>query len=114
MRSPVEKIVDMLYAENVMITEEPPVVNLRGTKQAIEGVQGFLDYVGPNNGKSCEYTLQEPLFASETTFSSFLALSRSANPSTMMENLDLRLLYVWKELPQCWHVVLETAQTGQF
>ena len=109
-----EKLVEMLYAENIVITEEPPVVNLRGTKQAIEGVQAFLDYLGPGGGKGCKYRLVEPYVASATTFSSYLALNCSANPPTMKENLDLRLLYVWKKLPQGWRVVLETVQTGMF
>jgi ketosteroid isomerase-like protein len=109
-----EKLVDMLYAENIMITEEPPVVNLRGTKQAIEGVQGFLDYLGPGGGKGCKYRMVEPTVASKTTFSSYLALNCSANPPAMKDNLDLRMLYVWKKLPQGWRVVLETVQTGMF
>lgn len=49
--APAEKIVGMLYAENVIVTEEPPALNLRDMKQNVEGAHGFLDYLGSNGGK---------------------------------------------------------------
>lgn len=108
------QVVHGLYADNVLITEEPPVVNLRGTAAAIEGVQAFLDALGPGGGKGCRYTVIEPVVASKTTFSSYLALNCAANPPVLPENMDLRMLYVWKRLPQGWRVVLEAVQTGKF
>jgi len=100
-----EKIVGMLYAENVIVTEEPPALN--------EGAHGFLDYLGSNSGKGCKYSLKEPIVASNSTFSSYLAPNCAADPPTMKKDLDLRLLYVWKKLAQDWRVVLETVQTGK-
>jgi ketosteroid isomerase-like protein len=108
-----EKVTKMLYAEDIVITEDEPG-SIRGLAAATQGVQGFIDSYGPGGGKGCKFTLVDPAVASSTTFTSYLSLSCKANPPVLKENMDLRLLYSWKKLPQGWRVVLETVQAGKF
>src|SRR3981081_4415706 len=49
-----ENITRMLYADNVMITEDAPG-SMRGTAAAIKGVQEWLDALGPGGAKGCKY-----------------------------------------------------------
>jgi len=103
----------MLYAEDVLISSpDTPVV--RGIEGATAAVQDFFDALGPGGGKGCKYRVIDPVVASSATFASFLSLSCKANPPVLAEDLDLRLVYVWKKLPQGWRVVLETVQYGTF
>ena len=108
-----EKVTKMLYADDVVITEDEPG-SMRGIAAATKGVQGFFDALGPGGGKGCKFNIIDPVVASSTTFSSFLFLSCKANPPVLKDDLDMRLTYTWKKLPQGWRVVLETVQAGKF
>ena len=108
-----EKVTKMLYADDVVITEDEPG-SMRGIAAATKGVQDFFDALGPGGGKGCKFTIIDPVVASSTTFSSFLFLSCKANPPVLKDELDMRLTYTWKKLPQGWRVVLETVQAGKF
>jgi ketosteroid isomerase-like protein len=108
-----EKITRMLYADNVVITEDPPG-SMRGTAAAIKGVQEWLDALGPGGAKGCKYGVVEPTVESSETFSSYLSLHCKANPPVLKEDMDLRMIYVWQKLPQGWRVVLESVQSGKF
>jgi ketosteroid isomerase-like protein len=108
-----EKVSKMLYADDVVITEDEPG-SMRGITAATQGVQGFFDALGPGGGKGCKFNIIDPVVASSTTFSSFLFLSCKANPPVLKDDLDMRLTYTWKKLPQGWRVVLETVQAGKF
>lgn len=108
-----EKVTKMLYADDVVITEDEPG-SMRGTAAAIKGVQDFFDALGPGGGKGCKFTIIDPAVATSTTFTSFLSLGCKANPPVLKDELDMRLTYTWKKLPQGWRVVLETVQAGKF
>jgi ketosteroid isomerase-like protein len=108
-----DKIARMLYADNVVITEDAPG-SMRGTAAAIKGVQEWLDALGPGGAKGCKYGVVEPTVESSETFSSYLSLHCKANPPVLKEDMDLRMIYVWQKLPQGWRVVLESVQSGKF
>ncbi|MDB6105811.1 MAG: SnoaL-like protein [Gammaproteobacteria bacterium] len=108
-----ENITRMLYADNVMITEDAPG-SMRGTPAAIKGVQEWLDALGPGGAKGCKYGVVGPTVESSETFSSYLSLHCRANPPVLKEDMDLRMIYVWQKLPQGWRVVLESVQSGKF
>jgi ketosteroid isomerase-like protein len=107
------QLTNMLYADNVVITEDDPG-SMRGTAAAIKGVQDWLDSLGPGGGKGCKYGVIEPTVESSTTFTSYLSLHCNANPPVLKEDMDLRMIYAWKKLPQGWRVVLESVQSGRF
>jgi ketosteroid isomerase-like protein len=108
-----EKVTRMLYSDDAVIAEGD-TGSMRGMAAAIEGVHGFFDALGPGGGKGCKFTLVDPAVQSTETFASFISLICKPNPPTLKEEMDLRLMYVWKKLPQGWRVVLESVQAGNF
>jgi hypothetical protein len=79
----------------------------------IKDVQGWMDSLGPGGTKGCKYTIVDPVVSSATTFSSFLLLRCRANPPVLKEDQVLRMMYVWKKLPEGWRVVLEMYAAGK-
>jgi hypothetical protein len=102
-----------------LVSGDPPAVNegeptaKRGIKAATEEVQAFVDSLGPNGQRTCKYQVLEPVVSSPTTFASFLLLHCDANPPTLRDPVDARMLYAWKKQPQGWRVVLEMWGPGK-
>jgi ketosteroid isomerase-like protein len=101
-----------LYAEDDLLTGEGEAGSTRGMAATIKDVQGWMDSLGPGGTKGCKYTIVDPVVSSPTTFSSFLLLKCKANPPVLKADQDLRMMYVWKKLPQGWRVVLEMYESG--
>jgi len=109
-----QKIAKMLYAENVLMVGEGEEKSSKGMAKATSDVQGWLDSLGPNGGKTCKYSIPDPVVASATTFSSFVLLHCKANPPVLPEDQELRMMYSWEKSVQGWRVVLEMWAPGKF
>lgn len=101
-----------LYAEDGLLTGEGETGSTRGMAATIKDVQGWMDSLGPGGTKGCKYTIVDPVVSSPTTFSSFLLLKCKANPPVLVADQELRMMYVWKKLPEGWRVVLEMYESG--
>jgi ketosteroid isomerase-like protein len=108
-----EELARMLYSDNVTMIGEGEDKASRGMETAIADSKGWLETLGPNGGKSCKYTIAEPVVASSTTFSSFLLLRCKANPPVLPQDQDLRMMYVWEKNSKGWRVVLEMWAPGK-
>jgi ketosteroid isomerase-like protein len=108
-----EVIAKMLYADDDLLTGEGEEGGTRGMAATIKDVQAWMDSLGPGGTKGCKYQLVDPVVASATTFSSFILLKCKANPPVLKEDQDLRMMYIWKKLPQGWRVVLEMYASGK-
>lgn len=102
-----------LYADEDLLTGEGETGGTRGMAATIKDVQGWMDYLGPGGTKGCKYTVVDPVVSSETTFSSFILLKCKANPPVLKADQELRMMYIWKKLPQGWRVVLEMYESGK-
>jgi ketosteroid isomerase-like protein len=108
-----EVISKMLYADDDLLTGEGEAGGTRGMTATIKDVQAWMDSLGAGGTKGCKYTLVDPVVSSATTFSSFILLKCKANPPVLKEDQNLRMMYVWKKLPQGWRVVLEMYESGK-
>ena len=109
-----EELARMLYADKVTMIGEGEDKASRGMATAIVDSKGWLETLGPNGEKTCKYTIEEPVVASSTTFSSFLLLRCKANPPVLPQDEDLRMMYVWEKSSKGWRVVLEMWAPGKF
>jgi ketosteroid isomerase-like protein len=109
-----EELARMLYTDNVTMIGEGEDKASRGMDTAIADSKGWLESLGPHGGKTCKYTIEEPVVASSTTFSSFLLLRCKANPPVLPQDQDLRMMYVWEKTSKGWRVVLEMWAPGKF
>jgi hypothetical protein len=107
------QIANRLYASDDLLTGEGEPGGTRGMADTIKDVQGWMDSLGPGGTKGCKYTIVDPVVSSATTFSSFLLLQCRANPPVLKEDQVLRMMYVWKKLPEGWRVVLEMYAAGK-
>ena len=107
------QIANRLYASDDLLTGEGEPGSTRGMADTIKDVQGWMDSLGPGGTKGCKYTIVDPVVSSATTFSSFLLLRCKANPPVLKEDQVLRMMYVWKKLPEGWRVVLEMYAAGK-
>lgn len=103
----------LLYADDDLLTGEGEAGGTRGMAATIKDVQGWMDSLGPGGTKGCKYTIVDPVVSSETTFSSFVLLKCKANPPVLKADQELRMMYIWKKLPQGWRVVLEMYESGK-
>jgi hypothetical protein len=106
------QISKMLYASDDLLTGEGEPGSTRGIADTIKDVQGWMESLGPGGTKGCKYTIVDPVVASASTFSSFILLRCKANPPVLKEDQVLRMMYVWKKLPEGWRVVLEMYASG--
>jgi hypothetical protein len=107
------QIASRLYASDDLLTGEGEPGSTRGMADTIKDVQGWMDSLGAGGTKGCKYTIVDPVVSSATTFSSFLLLRCRANPPVLKEDQVLRMMYVWKKLPEGWRVVLEMYVAGK-
>ena len=107
------QIANRLYASDDLLTGEGEPGSTRGMADTIKDVQGWMESLGPGGTKGCKYTIVDPVVSSATTFSSFLLLRCRANPPVLKEDQVLRMMYVWKKLPEGWRVVLEMYAAGK-
>jgi ketosteroid isomerase-like protein len=102
-----EKIADMIYAPDIVILGEGTAPPLRGMPAALAEVRSFMDALGKTGERKCSYEVFDPVVASASTFSSLVTLHCNANPPSLPQDLDVRMICVWKKLPQGWRIVLE-------
>jgi ketosteroid isomerase-like protein len=103
-----------LYADDVVLLGEDDAHAAHGMAAAIEEVKGWEKSLGPDGLRTCKYTLVKPGVASRTTFSSFMLIHCAPNPPVLPQGQDLRMMYVWRKLPQGWRVELEMWAVGKF
>ncbi|MEY4784606.1 MAG: hypothetical protein RIR41_2541 [Pseudomonadota bacterium] len=106
------QIAEFLYADDVLLTGEGEATARRGMADAIAGVQGWLDALGPNGAKGCKYSIPDPVVASAKTFGSFVVLKCKANPPVLPEDMNLRMTYVWQKYRDGWRVRVELYALG--
>lgn len=109
-----DALAKMLYSDNVLMIGEGQATASRGMKTAMSDSTEWLKSLGPNGGKTCKYTIEEPYVASATTFTSFLRLRCKANPPVLPNNEELRMMYAWEKGPAGWRVVIEMWAPGEF
>jgi len=109
-----ETVSRLLYADDVVLLGQDDAHAAHGMQAAIGEVKDWYDSLGPNGQKTCKFKIVEPAVASTTTFSSFMLLHCDANPPKLPQAQELRMMYVWKKLPQGWRVQLEMWAPGKF
>lgn len=106
------QIAGFLYADDVLLTGEGEANARRGMADAVAGVQGWMDALGPNGAKGCKYSIPDPVVASAKTFGSFVVLKCKANPPVLLEDMNLRMTYVWQKYRDGWRVRIELYALG--
>jgi hypothetical protein len=108
------KFAEMLYAPDVVIVGEGDKGLQHGIKTATADVEAHWASLGPDGVKKCKVSLANgPGVSSATTYASFGVLHCEPNPPASKEASDIRVLYVWKKLPQGWRVALEQWGIGK-
>jgi ketosteroid isomerase-like protein len=109
------KLAELLYADDVLMVGEGEPGSSRGIKTAASDTDDWIKSLGgPNGEKSCKYTIEEPVVASRTTFTSFLLLTCKANPPALPQDQVLRMVYAWRKTAKGWRVELEMWAPGRF
>jgi hypothetical protein len=107
-------ISELLYTHDAVLLGEGDTHAAHGWKATVEEVREWAESLGPGGEKTCKFKLVLPAVASATTFSSFILLHCDANPPKLPQAQDLRMMYIWKKLPQGWRVQLEMWAPGRF
>jgi ketosteroid isomerase-like protein len=106
---------ELLFAPDVVMVGEGEAGTRRGIKIAIAEMEAHWAAMGPGGIQKCSklQLADDTAVYSADTYASFLALHCEPNPPAVEAAQDVRVLYVWKKLPQGWRVALEQWGIGK-
>lgn len=109
------KAAELLFAPDVVMVGEGEAGSRRGIKIAIAEMEAHWAAMGPGGIQKCARLklAEDTAVYSAETYASFLELHCEPNPPAVSEAQDVRLIYVWKKLPQGWRVALEQWGIGK-
>lgn len=105
----------LLFAPNVITVGEGEAGSRRGIETAIAEMTAHWAAMGPGGIQKCDKLklAADTAVYSADTYAAFLELHCEPNPPAVNEAQDVRVLYVWKKLPQGWRVALEQWGVGK-
>lgn len=106
---------ELLFAPDVIMVGEGEAGSRRGIKIAIAEMEAHWAAMGPGGIQKCAKLklAEDTAVYSAETYASFLELHCEPNPPAVNEAQDVRMVYVWKKLPQGWRVALEQWGVGK-
>lgn len=109
------QLAERFYSEDVIITGEGDAGARRGSASAVNALDDWFAYLGPEGNKGCAFTVKDTVVSSDQNMASvFAVLTCRPNPPTLTKPETIRQLFVLKRTAQGWRVVREMWQAGGF